>query len=61
MLHVPSHAQVADEEANKMIFDMLNALATFQERAKEKDPLKAKAKARFGMGMKQVGDAWQVV
>ncbi len=46
--------QSADEETNKMIAEMLTALATFQERAREKDPLKAKAKMRFIIGMKQV-------
>jgi hypothetical protein len=34
---------------------MLTALATFQARTKELNPLKAKQKQRFVMGLKQVG------
>jgi ribosomal protein L7Ae-like RNA K-turn-binding protein len=36
---------------------MLDALATFQRRLKEKDPIKAKSKLRFVVGMKQVINA----
>jgi hypothetical protein len=33
---------------------LLGALAVFQERAKEKDPIKANAKKRYVLGIKQV-------
>jgi hypothetical protein len=39
-------------EAN--VKDLLGAIAEFQDRAKKKDPVKASAKKRFVMGMKQV-------
>lgn len=36
---------------------MLDSLATFQRRMREKDPIKAKSKIRFVVGMKQVINA----
>ena len=45
---------MATEELDTIIKDMLGALATFQARTKELDPLKAKQKQRFVIGLKQV-------
>jgi hypothetical protein len=46
--------QIADDEANKIVKEFLQILATLQQRAKEKDPINAKKKERFVMGIKQV-------
>jgi ribosomal protein L7Ae-like RNA K-turn-binding protein len=45
---------VATEEIEVSVKNLLGAIADFQERAKQKDPIKASAKKRFVMGMKQV-------
>ena len=45
---------VASEEINTITKELLKKLATFQQRAKETDPLNAKLKERFVMGIKQV-------
>ena len=45
---------VASDEINRVTKELLNKLATFQQRAKETDPLNAKKKERLVMGIKQV-------
>ena len=37
-----------------LVKEMLSKLVVFQNRAKEKDPIKAKHKQRFVVGLKQV-------
>lgn len=44
----------ATVECDGWVTDFLGAIATFQERAKEKDPIKATAKKRYVLGIKQV-------
>ena len=39
---------------NEIIKEMLQILSTLQLRVKEKDPMNAKKKERFVMGLKQV-------
>ena len=46
--------QSASEEIDETIKEFLNLLASFQRRAKEANPLKAKQKQRFLAGIKQV-------
>jgi hypothetical protein len=46
----------ATEECEGWVRDFLGAIATFQERAKEKDPIRAAAKKRFVLGIKQVNE-----
>eukprot|EP01035_Chromulina_nebulosa_P018938 gene18938-24745_t len=61
---LPKHAMpsitnvpIADEETNELIFTMLDSLATYQSRLKERDPINYKLKLRFVVGMKQVTTA----
>lgn len=39
---------------DEVLKNMLTQLTTFQNRAKEQDPIKAKQKQRFVVGLKQV-------
>ncbi len=45
---------ITDEHLLAHVKDMLTVLSELQQRAKEKDPLNAKKKERFVLGMKQV-------
>jgi hypothetical protein len=49
-----STKSVNDEDIIDAIKTMLNLLATFQARLKANDPLNAKRKARYVLGLKQV-------
>lgn len=49
--------QTSTEELDGIIASLLNSMALFQLRLKEKDPIKAKSKLRFVVGMKQVTNA----
>ena len=50
----PSETARATDALDLEIYAFLSSLADFQERAEAKDPVKAKAKPRFVIGLKQV-------